>query len=234
MTQDLTREIVGFVSRQGWRYRLTDEYVELACPVGCGGNRNPFAIHKATGGGSCRKCGWRGGLDALKRMVGEKPEGNLLPAAPPPKRKTPPLSPDAWGRPHESLWGQVSRLFNVDQLKGGQRLAEGVEDCIALAQAVRLAVRFEANPRNAPRLASGERRCPSIELGGLITQSPQAGPWAAREPSVPRSPPRSDSVPLSRRTRSALEAPKRGRSRQNFLTPFLALTRWSVVSLGAS
>lgn len=125
MSQDLTREIVGFVSRQGWRYRLTDEYVELSCPVGCGGQRNPFAIHKGTGGGSCRKCGWRGGLDALKRMVGEKPEGNLLPAAPPPKPKTPPPPANGWYEAHKRLIEnesalealEESRKFNLETVK---------------------------------------------------------------------------------------------------------------------
>ena len=46
----LTSDIIGFCSRQGWKYRLTEDYVELECPVGCGGKRHPFAIHKETGG----------------------------------------------------------------------------------------------------------------------------------------------------------------------------------------
>ena len=101
----LDSEILEFLRRRGWKYKLTAEYVELDCPANCGGKRNPFAIHRETGGGSCRKCGWRGGLDALKRLTGEPTSMQMTPASPAPKPKATPPDANEWRAPHERLMG---------------------------------------------------------------------------------------------------------------------------------
>lgn len=114
----LDSEITDFLRRKGWKYKMTPEYVQMDCPANCGGKRHPFAIHRETGGGSCRKCGWRGGLDALKRLTGEPTAMQILPVSAPRKPTVAPPDANEWRAAHERLMANPQAIAYLQETRG--------------------------------------------------------------------------------------------------------------------